>query len=193
MPNAHRVVLVATLLSSALLRLASADDVETLREENRRLRARVEALEAENAKLRADNRSPLAAAIEAHAAEEVHVEGEGTAAVVTTEPSRLDTSSGPHSRHWIWLRARSAAPDPVDLVIDAAVSGTAYRGVDALELDVDGTRERLTVVRRSTESRTPTRGSPGTGAAGETVTVALPQIGRASCREREETYVVSVS
>jgi hypothetical protein len=73
----------------------------------------------------------------------------------------------------MWLQARGVEPQTVDLVVDAIASGGAYRDAAVLEVDVDGTRERLDVVRRTTTSRAPTRGTAGTGAAGETVTAAM--------------------
>jgi len=176
MSDARRVTAVAALAClTVVARPARGDDLEALRAENRRLRARIETLEGENARLRTDSSAPLVAALEAHAASAVHLEGEGATAVLTTDPLVLETTSGPRSRHWMWLQARGSAPETVDLVVDAIVSGGAYRDIETLDVDVDGTRERLTVVRHTLQSRTPTRGTPGAGAAGETVTAALPR------------------
>src|SRR5687767_12750820 len=122
---------------------ARADDLETLRAENRRLRERVEALEAENARLRRDGAAPLVAALEAKAESQIRREGD----VITTEPLALETTTGPRSRHWLWLQARGTAPESVELVVDAIVSGGAYRDARTLAIDVDGAHEDLPVVR----------------------------------------------
>jgi hypothetical protein len=150
---------------------AFADELERLRDENAKLRARIETLEAENARLRGVERdAPLAAALRESAAAAVQsgVDDDGKR-LVTTEPSRLEVSAGPGGRHWIAWRTGAEA---IELVIESAASGQAYRDVRALELDVDGAAESLPVTRYASENKTPLRG--GTPTAGETVVVRMP-------------------
>jgi hypothetical protein len=169
-----RVVLVG-LLVLGLADGAQADELERLREENARLRARVQALEAENARLRdASDVAPLAAALRESAAEAVRtdVDADGTTTRIATEPSRLESSAGPRARHWVVLRTRQPGSDGAELVIEALASRGAYREVRALELGVDGTREALAVAKYETEDMSPVRG--GAPTLRETVVLAVP-------------------
>jgi hypothetical protein len=188
-------VAVALLAILTLVRTTWAGELDDLRAENRRLRERVQALEAENAKLKKTDTSariehleaenaqlrkteaetaPLVKAMKTDAEAIVHVEGDGASKLVSTDALRIDPTSGPHSRHWIWLQAKGASPETVDFVVEAAVSGGAYRDATTLDVDVDGTSEHLAVIGRTTESRTLTRGNGG-AAASERITAALPR------------------
>jgi hypothetical protein len=151
---------------------AHAGELERLRDENARLRARIETLEAENARLKgAADAAPLAAALSADAAAAVtsEVAEDGTTRIAT-EPSRLEASAGPRSRHWIVLRTAPASL--IELVVESSSSGRSYRGATALELGVDGARESLAVTRYASEDKTPMRG--GIPTVGETVVVGVP-------------------
>jgi hypothetical protein len=148
-----------------------AGELERLRDENAELRARVQALEVENARLRGIERdAPLAAALQESAATAVHTDVDDAGKkVVVTEPSRLETSAGPGGRHWIVWRT---GPGDIEMVIESAASGHAYRNVRALELDVGGAAESLPVARYASENKTALRG--GFPTAGERVVVSMP-------------------
>jgi hypothetical protein len=164
-------LILAGLVVLAVGGPAWAGELEQLRDENAKLRARIEALEAENARLRGVEReAPLAAALRESAAAAVQtgVDDDGKQ-LVTTDPSRLEISAGPGGRHWIVWRT---GPEAIELVLESAASGQSYRDVHALELDVDGTAESLPVARHASEHKTPLRG--GMPTAGETVVVRVP-------------------
>jgi hypothetical protein len=114
---------------------AAADDAGALRAENERLRARVEALEQENARLRGvvrDAQPPLPTRIVERAA------ADGTA-IAVTEPGKVDVS-GSRSRHWMWMERR-AAHDGATLWLRADYSGGVYGRAKQLTLRFDGKGE----------------------------------------------------
>jgi len=125
--------------------LGWAGELEPLRDENAQLRARVQELERENARLRGDASRGPSAALEQRATAAIAVApGETPGATsISTEASRLEGIGGGKSRHWITWRAERAAgggrPDAAALVIDTSASGSTYRGVSTLRLVVDGT------------------------------------------------------
>jgi hypothetical protein len=166
-----RLALVGLVLL-ACSTVARGDELERLRSENAELRARIQALEAENARLkRTSDAAPLAAALEASAAAAVTgaVDDAGTTRIAT-EPSRLEVTAGPRTRHWMVLRTADA--DALELVIESSASGRAYRDARALDLGVDGAKDSLSVTRYGSEDRSPLRG--GAAPAAETVVVAVP-------------------
>jgi len=173
---------------------AQSSDVEQLRAENARLRARVTELEAENATLRGRPGGSLAAALEERASGTVaeKPDAETGSAVVATEPSRLERTGGPPSRHWIVLRgARSpaGAPERVEMVIETAASGGMYRDATQLRLVTDGAVAECPVVDYRLEPITQTRPNAGLSAR-ETIvaSVPLPALARmAAAREVKGT------
>ncbi len=150
-------VLVALMVLGAGA-VARAGELDQLRSENAQLRARVQELERENARLRGDASHGLSAALEQRATAAVAVApgaAPGTTSI-TTEASRLEGIGGGKSRHWISWRGERAAgggrPDAAALVIDTSASGSIYRGVSTLRLVVDGTPVDCTVADYKTET-----------------------------------------
>ncbi len=164
-------------LIMAMRTAAHGSEVEDLRAENARLRARVAELEAAR-----DTHpgGPLAAALEDRAAAEVQVErGDGTrATTVTTRPSQLELTGGAPARSWFTLRAAGPAggapPEKIDLVLDIRASAARVRDARTLRSVADGTSYDCAVVGYGAEAITAAR-SAGPVGARENVTVTVPR------------------
>jgi len=129
-----------SLLAASLAMLAPgpvrADDLDALRAENARLRARVDALERENERLRGAAPA-MEPAIPTHVTERQTDDG---TTVWGTEPGRLEVAG--RAAHWIWLERTPGQPGAT-LWIRGEFSGGIYRQVDHLDLDLDGTAQTL--------------------------------------------------
>jgi hypothetical protein len=172
----------AAAVAVVLLGLGSAahgGELDQLRKENAELRARVQELESENARLRGSS-GGLAAALEQRATAAVAVApGEAPGSTtITTEASQLEGIGGGKSRHWITWRAERAPgqagrPDSAAIVIETASSGHTYRDVSTLRLVVDGTPVDCPVANYRTEMVTWGRDASRRGAS-EHVTATVP-------------------
>jgi hypothetical protein len=174
-----RAAAVAAVVLLGIGTAAHGGEVDQLRKENAELRARVQELESENARLRGGN-GGLAAALEQRATAAVAVAPgeEPGSSTITTEASLLEGIGGGKSRHWIsWRAARAPGqtgrPDTAAVVIDTASSGHAYRDVSALRLVVDGTPVDCPVADYRTEMVTFGRDASGRTAS-EHVTLTVP-------------------
>jgi hypothetical protein len=133
-----RPALLLILLAALPVR---ADDLEALRAENARLRARVDHLERETAALRG-----LARAAEpAIPTRVVERNGPGGTLLWATEPGRLDVTGGSRAVHWLWME-RTAGGADATLWIRGEFSGGGYRSTERLELRFDGTGHALPIV-----------------------------------------------
>jgi hypothetical protein len=122
------IALALLVLCAALP--ARADELERLRDENARLRQRVEQLERENA-------TP---AIPTRVVERAAPDGTMLAA---TEPSRIDVT-GSRAAHWLWLE-RAAGRHDATLWIRTEFSGGIYRHTERLALRLDGAEQVLPI------------------------------------------------
>lgn len=170
------IALAASLAGTTLA--ADPRELERLRAENARLAERVRALEAERDGLLERCPPPVAAAVERAAAERVSVrvdEARG-GTVLATERSRLERTSGGHSKHWLTVRVRrgTAGVERASLVIDADASGGLYRDVDVVVLTVDGRTEQLTLENYETAQIATAGRTPRPVSVAESVVVAVP-------------------
>ena len=132
-----RLALLAILLTALA---AHADDLDALRAENARLRARVEELERENATLRGVVRA-AEPSIPTHVVERTTPEGN---VLWATEPARVDVKDGSRAAHWLWLERSPHAGDAT-LWIRGEFSGGVYRTTKRLELRLGGVAHSLPI------------------------------------------------
>jgi hypothetical protein len=131
-----RPALLAAALATLAPGIVRADDLDALRAENARLRARVDALERENERLRGAA-SAAEPPIPTHVVERETDDGK---TVWATEPGRLEVAG--RAVHWIWLERTPGQPGAT-LWIRGEYSGGIYRQVEHLDLELDGAAQTL--------------------------------------------------
>jgi hypothetical protein len=131
----------------------AAADLEALEAENARLRARIEQLERENAQLRGEARRTRAR----FPAQVVERQREDGSTLWATEPARIETAG--RAAHFLWLERTPGSPEAT-LWMRTEFSGGIYRRTERLELRLDGAGHSLPVADYDTVRITAGVGSP---------------------------------
>ena len=144
-------LVVAAFLGAGLAAAEPPAELGRLRAENAQLRARLEALEAENQELKRLAGVVPPETVEQAAAARLTTEFDAAAGVTTvaTRPSPLDVTQGSRAEHSITLRHEQGGPEPtagVMLLVATTFSGGIYRRVKTMHLRVDGREEECEVV-----------------------------------------------
>ncbi len=180
----RRIIATMLLCGAVAVRIAAAEpsELERLRAENARLKARIAELEGQNTKLEQRAATPMVAALEQSAKANVEVAFDRDTGVTTTStaPSQLEDADGTRKRQWMTLRADrpgehpTAPPDRVQLVIETRATAGGYKSVRSLHLSLDGTPLDLPVADYRSEPITTSGRTLAKVGERETVIVPVP-------------------